>query len=307
LLLNINGAVQRGILVFNIGSRLTDDLAHKFQTHFQSALIDVIDQAALKAESGGLCTLSDLKEAYLIANEKSKDPIFFLPPGEGGAESYLNNIVPQLKDRKIILFNNLYLEGGLKNDNVQNYYTFETLAAQYIRYIKKIQPVGPYELFGWSFGGVLAFEIARQLEKNGDQISKIILIDPYFNYKKVIEALCQDFPKFQTRKLQDNINYKHQCNNDKYRTNAEIVLFKFSKIDKIKSKYLAKHEDEVLLNQDIGRIASYYNKTINNHIKDYVSCNNMKIIPLTSTHAKWKENIEDLSLVVKSIYSNSIP
>ncbi|MCK5817811.1 MAG: hypothetical protein KAH18_00865, partial [Psychromonas sp.] len=229
LLLNINGAVQCGALQFTIASRSTDLLSYDFATRFQKALIDVIKQAALKAKSGGLRTLSDLKEVYLIVNEKSNDPIFVLPPGDGGAESYLNNIVPQLKDRKIILFNNLYLEGGLKNDNVQNYYTFERLAIQYIRYIKKIQPVGPYELFGWSFGGVLAFEIARQLENNGDKISKIILIDPYFNYKKVIEALCQDFPKFQTHKLQDNINYQYQCNNDKYRTNAEIVLFKFSK------------------------------------------------------------------------------
>ncbi len=76
--------------------------------------------------------------------------------------------------------NNLYHERYLKNDNSKNYYTYQTLATQYIKYIKKIQSKGPYELFGWSFGGVLAFEIARQLENNGDNIAKISLVDPIF-------------------------------------------------------------------------------------------------------------------------------
>ena len=35
--------------------------------------------------------------------------IFIFPPGDGGAESYLNNIVPYLKERKLILFNNILI------------------------------------------------------------------------------------------------------------------------------------------------------------------------------------------------------
>ncbi|MCK5818623.1 MAG: hypothetical protein KAH18_05090, partial [Psychromonas sp.] len=84
------------------------------------------------------------------------------------------------------------------------------------------------------------------------------------------------------------------------------VLFKFSKIDKIKSKYLAKHEDDVLLNQDIGRIASSYNKTIDNHIQDHVDCNTIKIIQLTSAHYTWVDSHEDVDLIIKTIDYSAI-
>ncbi|MCK5819069.1 MAG: hypothetical protein KAH18_07410, partial [Psychromonas sp.] len=317
LLLNINGAVQRGVLHFTIASRTTDLLSDNFATRFKKALINVIEEAKLKAQRGSIMTLSDLNDAFLSVHEKAKgNLIFFLSPGGGGAESYLTYLVPQLKDRKIIIFNNLYHEGDSKNDNVQNYYTFETLATQYIRYIKKIQPVGPYELFGWSFGGVLAFEIARQLEMNCNKISKITLIDSRFSMKKVINNLSKKFPSFNKKQTQEDINTKYECNMRMYFTNAEIVLFKFSKIDKMNEQYEAKHlhenatEDEIrnetLFYKNIEILADYYNKTIDNHIKDYVSCNTMKIIPLTSTHDTWIGNCEDVSLVVKSIGSDSI-
>ena len=302
LLLDINGAVQAGILTFNIASRLSSILAKAFEAHFHSALVEVIEQAALKAKSGGLNTLSDLKEIYLTVNEAASEaPIFFLPPGGGGAESYLNNIIPKLKDKKIILFNNFYHESYLKNDNAQNYYTFQTLATQYIKYIKKIQPVGPYELFGWSFGGVLAFEIARQLENNGDNIAKIILVDSYFNYKKAIKAQCHEFSPLINKKLQKNINAKYQCNHGKYRTSAKIVLFKFSKVDKIKLEDIAKYTDEKLLYKVHEALACYYNKIIDNHINDYVDCSAIKIIQLTSTHRTWVDSSKDVDLVTKVI------
>ncbi len=59
LLVNINGAVQAGILTFNIDSRLSSVLTKEFEAHFHSALVEVIEQAALKAKSGGVNTPSD--------------------------------------------------------------------------------------------------------------------------------------------------------------------------------------------------------------------------------------------------------
>ncbi len=59
LLVNINGAVQAGILTFNIASRLSSVLTKEFEAHFHSALVEVIEQAALKAKSGGVNTPSD--------------------------------------------------------------------------------------------------------------------------------------------------------------------------------------------------------------------------------------------------------
>ena len=43
----------------------------------------------------------------------------------------------------------------------------ETMASEYLEALREIQPCGPYALGGWSMGGVVAFEMARQLEGGG--------------------------------------------------------------------------------------------------------------------------------------------
>jgi thioesterase domain-containing protein len=55
--------------------------------------------------------------------------------------------------------------------------TVEEMAAYYIQEIKKIQPIGPYFLGGFSFGGELAFEMSRQLHQQGEKVDKLILLD----------------------------------------------------------------------------------------------------------------------------------
>jgi amino acid adenylation domain-containing protein len=53
----------------------------------------------------------------------------------------------------------------------------EDMAAHYINALKEIQRNGPYLLGGWSMGGVVAFEMARQLEERGDHPGLVILMD----------------------------------------------------------------------------------------------------------------------------------
>ena len=53
----------------------------------------------------------------------------------------------------------------------------EEMAAYYIKEIKSLQPKGPYYLGGSSFGGLAAFEIARQLSAAGDEIGLLALLD----------------------------------------------------------------------------------------------------------------------------------
>jgi amino acid adenylation domain-containing protein len=55
--------------------------------------------------------------------------------------------------------------------------TVEEMAATYIEAMRTVQPVGPYRLGGWSFGGVVAAEMARQLEERTNQIELLVLID----------------------------------------------------------------------------------------------------------------------------------
>ncbi|OHX36724.1 hypothetical protein BJL95_04270 [Methylomonas sp. LWB] len=51
------------------------------------------------------------------------------------------------------------------------------LASYYLPFIKSVQSEGHYRLLGYSFGGLLAYEVARQLEKSGDKVEFVALLD----------------------------------------------------------------------------------------------------------------------------------
>ncbi|MFD0385476.1 thioesterase domain-containing protein [Streptomyces stramineus] len=55
--------------------------------------------------------------------------------------------------------------------------TVEDIAAAYVTALRGVQPHGPYAVGGWSFGGFVAFEIARQLRAAGEEVSRLILLD----------------------------------------------------------------------------------------------------------------------------------
>jgi amino acid adenylation domain-containing protein len=51
------------------------------------------------------------------------------------------------------------------------------LATRYLDAIRQLQPTGPFHLVGFSFGGVLAFEVAQQLRARGEQVGLLAIID----------------------------------------------------------------------------------------------------------------------------------
>ncbi|MCD7041283.1 amino acid adenylation domain-containing protein [Pseudomonas sp. MAFF 311096] len=57
--------------------------------------------------------------------------------------------------------------------------TMEGLAARLVGLIRGIQPHGPYRVAGWSFGGVLAYEVAMQLLGLDEPVAFLGLIDSY--------------------------------------------------------------------------------------------------------------------------------
>jgi thioesterase domain-containing protein/acyl carrier protein len=55
--------------------------------------------------------------------------------------------------------------------------TVEAMAAHYIQAIRRFQVHGPYFLGGYSFGGLVAWEIAQQLIAAGQEVGRLVLID----------------------------------------------------------------------------------------------------------------------------------
>jgi pimeloyl-ACP methyl ester carboxylesterase len=55
--------------------------------------------------------------------------------------------------------------------------TVEAMAAHYLAEIRRVQPRGPYRLMGTSFGGIVVFEIAVQLQRAGEEVSLLAMVD----------------------------------------------------------------------------------------------------------------------------------
>ncbi len=55
--------------------------------------------------------------------------------------------------------------------------SMEGLADSYLAAIRRVQPTGPYMVGGWSFGGFVAFEMARRLSQADGEIGQVILLD----------------------------------------------------------------------------------------------------------------------------------
>ncbi|KAB8318928.1 amino acid adenylation domain-containing protein [Tolypothrix campylonemoides VB511288] len=53
----------------------------------------------------------------------------------------------------------------------------EEMAAHYLREIQTVQPHGPYFLGGHCFGGIVAYEIAQQLHRQGEKVGLLVLFD----------------------------------------------------------------------------------------------------------------------------------
>ena len=55
--------------------------------------------------------------------------------------------------------------------------SFEDMARDYVEELRRIQPRGPYFIGGFSGGGLVAFEMVRQLETLGERTAALILLD----------------------------------------------------------------------------------------------------------------------------------
>ena len=56
-----------------------------------------------------------------------------------------------------------------------------------IRLMQAVQSAGPYRLAGWSFGGLLAYEVAQQLRSAGQAVEFLALIDTFTPQDEVFE------------------------------------------------------------------------------------------------------------------------
>ena len=102
----------------------------------------------------------------------SKTPIFCIHGGDGGTLIYRQLAEGLDQDRPFYT-----LEAPALSGEGHIAPTIEETAKTYIEQILTVQSKGPYLIGGYCFGGIVAYEIAQQLKKAGEEIESLYLFD----------------------------------------------------------------------------------------------------------------------------------
>ncbi len=118
--------------------------------------------------------------------------------------------------------------------------TVEEMAGFYIREIQALQPDGPYYVGGSSFGGLVAFEIAQQLQRRGEKIALLALLDTGTpDYPKMLSNTT-GFRLKVYRLIRRAQHHKDSLKAFSAKEKSDYVL---EKLKKVKLKYRRKVRD----------------------------------------------------------------
>ncbi|KAG2753809.1 atromentin synthetase [Suillus brevipes Sb2] len=102
----------------------------------------------------------------------NKTPIFFVHPGVGEVLIFVNLAKYFQNDRPFYALRARGFEPG------HPFFTsMDEMVSTYAAAVKRTQPTGPYAISGYSYGGVVAFEVAKRLEAMGDEVKFVGLIN----------------------------------------------------------------------------------------------------------------------------------
>ena len=180
------------------------------QTYGQLAQFVGCQVAAQAREKNGLSSdaiaeVPELPALYrrfpeLIAlNRGQGKPVFWFHGGLGSVESY--RTIAQQVSRP---FYGIQARGFMTERQALR--GVEAMAAYYVQIILTVQPVGPYDLGGYSLGGTLAYEVTRQLQELGEHVQTIVMIDSY----AVVDSAVN--PLFEKRLMLGVVNMALQSN-----------------------------------------------------------------------------------------------
>ncbi|QKW10972.1 amino acid adenylation domain-containing protein [Streptomyces sp. NA04227] len=129
-----------------------------------------VAQLARRLRSGGATTAFD--PLVPLRTKGSRRPLFLVHPMGGNVLCYVPFAKYLHEDQPFYAFQ---AAGG--DHGTEPLTTLEDIAASYVAAMRRAQPSGPYTIGGWSFGGFVAFEMARQLRAAGEKAERVILLD----------------------------------------------------------------------------------------------------------------------------------
>lgn len=133
-----------------------------------------IEQLAeiLRREGGG--EEAGRRALVTIQPQGEETPFFCVHPVGGDVLCYVE-LARRLGDERP--FHALQTPYGGGGPEASRNTTIEEMAAGYVAAVREMQENGPYLLGGWSMGGVVAFEMAQQLRREGEEVAFLALMD----------------------------------------------------------------------------------------------------------------------------------
>jgi thioesterase domain-containing protein len=163
---------------FNVGGHSL--LALRLMAEVQQRLQRTLPLAVL-FERGTIKELAKLLREQITSPESSlvaiqpqgeRTPVFFVHVGSGNVLCYLDLARYVGLDQPFYAIQDPSLLG-----TVPPFESLDGMAAHYVECIRAAQPSGPYLIGGWSFGGLVAFEMARQLTAAGAEVALLAILD----------------------------------------------------------------------------------------------------------------------------------
>ena len=147
-------------------------IAREFGRDLPSATIyhaQTVEQLARHLEE-----LTLPKFTPLVSIKPGVEPPLFIVHGLAGTVPFFNLAQQIQTDNSVI---GIAAKGidGLEDP----YESVESMAALYQKSVQELQPKGPYLLAGYSFGGLVALEMAQRLTAVGEKVALLVLIDAY--------------------------------------------------------------------------------------------------------------------------------
>ncbi|MFJ9092194.1 amino acid adenylation domain-containing protein [Streptomyces globisporus] len=154
------------------------ELLHHLRTEFGigvpvSRLYQVTTLHGMAATVQDVLLGASAEELPSLTFNAGQYPVLFCFPPAGGHGLVYRGLAAQLPDHRVIGFN--YVPGDDK-------------VARYADLIQAEQPEGPCLLLGYSLGGNLAFETAKELERRGRRVAHVVILDS----RRILTAYAPD-------------------------------------------------------------------------------------------------------------------
>jgi thioesterase domain-containing protein len=152
--------------------RLLSEMDQTFGIRLPVGVVFLRPSLAALAEAVGDSRLAEEAAALVPLQPEGEAPPLFLLPGAIGSVLYLQPLAKALGEgRPVLALPTPGLDGRPPLASVR------ALAAHHLRAVRRQQPRGPYFLAGHSSGGRVAFELARQLERQGETVACVVILD----------------------------------------------------------------------------------------------------------------------------------